>query len=121
MQREMGFLLAPIHARLFFLKPSTAIIENGGRYRLAKQSLKTFHHEVELTVFDRGKQGKRHFPQSKGVLTMSQGYGIGIGYDNAWTARKEAKGPPENPWSIAKRVSILRRPLFSFYFQRPSH
>ena len=81
---------------IIFLKPSTAIIENGDAIVLPKIS-DDVHHEVELTVL-LGKQGK-NIPQSK-AFDYVEGYGIGLDMTMR-DLQKEAKAAG-NPWSIAK-------------------
>ncbi len=92
--KEMGSS-AP-SSPIIFLKPSTAIIENGAPIILPKIS-DDVHHEVELTVL-LGKQGK-NIPQSK-AFDYVDGYGIGLDMTMR-DLQIEAKSAG-NPWSIAK-------------------
>ncbi|MGA9406178.1 MAG: fumarylacetoacetate hydrolase family protein [Bacteroidota bacterium] len=92
--KEMGST-AP-SSPIIFLKPSTAIIENGHAIVLPKIS-DDVHHEVELTVL-LGRQGK-NIPQSK-ALDYVEGYGIGL--DMTMRDRQKEARAAGNPWSIAK-------------------
>ena len=92
--KEMG--AAAPSSPIIFLKPSTAIIENGEAIVLPKIS-DDVHHEVELTVL-LGKEGK-NIPQSK-AFDYVAGYGIGLDMTMR-DLQKEAKAAG-NPWSIAK-------------------
>ncbi len=81
---------------MIFLKPPTAIIENGGDIILPPLS-KNVHHEVELTVLI-GAAGK-NIPKSD-AMNYVAGYGIGLDMtmrDKQSEAKKEG-----SPWSIAK-------------------
>ncbi len=81
---------------IIFLKPSTAIIENGVDIVLPPLS-KNVHHEVELTVLI-GRSGK-NISKSEAMNHVA-GYGIGLDMtmrDKQSEAKKEG-----NPWSIAK-------------------
>jgi len=92
--KEMG-ATAPA-SPIIFLKPSTAIIENGDPIVLPKMS-NDVHHEVELTVL-LGKQGK-NIPQSRAFEHIA-GYGIGL--DMTMRDRQKEAKAAGNPWSIAK-------------------
>ena len=92
--KEMGSS-APT-SPIIFLKPSTAIIENGEPIVLPRMS-NDVHHEVELTVL-LGKQGK-NIPQSKAFDCVA-GYGIGL--DMTMRDRQKEAKADGNPWSIAK-------------------
>jgi 5-carboxymethyl-2-hydroxymuconate isomerase len=92
--KEMG-AAAPT-SPIIFLKPSTAIIENGEAIVLPTIS-DDVHHEVELTVL-LGKQGK-DIPQSK-AFDYVAGYGIGL--DMTMRDRQKEAKAAGNPWSIAK-------------------
>jgi acylpyruvate hydrolase len=92
--KEMGSS-APA-SPIIFLKPSTAIIENGKPIVLPKMS-DDVHHEVELTVL-LGKQGK-NILQSK-AFDFVAGYGIGL--DMTMRDRQKEAKAEGNPWSIAK-------------------
>jgi len=92
--KEMG--AAAPSSPIIFLKPSTAIIENGDDIVLPKIS-NDVQHEVELTVLI-GKQG-RNISQSEAFSYVA---GFGIGLDMTMRdLQKEAKAAG-NPWSIAK-------------------
>ncbi len=92
--KEMG-ATAPT-SPIIFLKPSTAIIENGEPIVLPTIS-DDVHHEVELTVL-LGKQGK-NIPQSR-AFNYVAGYGIGL--DMTMRDRQKEAKAAGNPWSIAK-------------------
>ena len=92
--KEMGSK-AP-SSPIIFLKPSTAIIENGQPIVLPQMS-KDVHHEVELTVL-LGKRGK-NIPREN-AYEFVEGYGIGLDMTMR-DLQKEAKAAG-NPWSIAK-------------------
>ncbi len=92
--KEMG--AAAPSSPIIFLKPPTAIIENGDAIVLPKIS-DDVHHEVELTVL-LGKRGK-NIPQSK-ALEYVDGYGIGL--DMTMRDRQKEARAAGNPWSIAK-------------------
>jgi 5-carboxymethyl-2-hydroxymuconate isomerase len=79
-----------------FLKPSTAIIDDGEPIVLPKLSHE-IHHEVELTVLI-GKKGK-NVAQSEAYEVVA-GYGIGLDMTMR-DVQKEAKNAG-NPWTIAK-------------------
>ena len=81
---------------IIFLKPSTAIIEDGQPIVLPRMS-KNVHHEVELTVL-LGKRG-RNVPQEK-AYDHVEGFGVGLDMTMR-DVQKEAK-VAGNPWSIAK-------------------
>ena len=81
---------------IIFLKPSTAIIEDGQPIVMPKMS-KDVHHEVELTVL-LGKRGK-NIPREK-AYEFVDGYAIGLDMTMR-DLQKEAKAAG-NPWSIAK-------------------
>ena len=81
---------------IIFLKPSTAVIENGEAIVLPAMS-DDVHHEVELTVL-LGKKGK-NIPQSK-AFDYVEGYGIGL--DMTMRDRQKEAKAAGNPWSIAK-------------------
>ena len=92
--KEMG-AVAP-SSPIIFLKPSTAVIEDGEPIVLPAIS-DDVHHEVELTVL-LGKQGK-NIPQSK-AFDYIAGYGIGL--DMTMRDRQKEAKAAGNPWSIAK-------------------
>ena len=92
--KEMGGTPPP--APVIFLKPSTAIIENGSPIVLPSLS-NDVHHEVELTVL-LGKGG-RNIPRTEAYECVA-GYGIGLDM----TMRDKQKEAKESgsPWAIAK-------------------
>ncbi|HTR80847.1 MAG TPA: fumarylacetoacetate hydrolase family protein [Bacteroidota bacterium] len=81
---------------IIFLKPSTAIIENGAPIVIPKFSDEV-HHEVELTVLI-GRKGKQ--------IAQSDAYdfvvGYGIGLDMTMRDRQKEARAAGNPWTIAK-------------------
>jgi acylpyruvate hydrolase len=81
---------------IIFLKPTSAVIENGTPIILPKIS-KNVHHEVELTVLI-GKHGK-NIPQSDAMEYVA-GYGVGLDMTMRDKQNEAKKGG--NPWSIAK-------------------
>ncbi len=81
---------------VFFLKPPTAIIQNGGSVVLPSVS-KDVHHEVELTVLI-GTGGK-NIPQDK-ALSHVAGYGVGLDM-TLRDVQSEAK-KKGLPWTLAK-------------------
>ncbi|MGA7160420.1 MAG: fumarylacetoacetate hydrolase family protein [Bacteroidota bacterium] len=106
--KEMGG--TPSTSPIIFLKPSTAIVENGDAIVLPKIS-EDVHHEVELTVLI-GKQGK-NIPQSK-ALDYVEGYGIGL--DMTMRDRQKEARTAGNPWSIAKGFDTSA-PLSPFIYK----
>ena len=106
--KEMGG--TPPTSPIIFLKPSTAIIENGDAIVLPKMS-EDVHHEVELTVL-LGKHGK-NIPQSK-ALDYVEGYGIGL--DMTMRDRQKEARAAGNPWSIAKGFDTSA-PLSPFIYK----
>ena len=92
--KEMGGVLQK--EPIIFLKPTSAIIENGQNIIIPKMSTNV-HHEVELTVLI-GRQGK-NIPQSE-ALNYIAGYGVGLDMtmrDKQLEAKKAG-----NPWAVAK-------------------
>jgi acylpyruvate hydrolase len=86
----------PPTSPVFFLKPTTAIVHNGGDVVLPSIS-HDVHHEVELTVLI-GKDGST-IPQSSAVDHIA-GYGIGLDMtlrDIQAEAKKRGL-----PWTLAK-------------------
>ncbi|MFK7845066.1 MAG: fumarylacetoacetate hydrolase family protein [Rhodothermales bacterium] len=81
---------------MVFLKPSTALVRNGGLVRLPAAS-SNVHHEVELVVVI-GKQG-RDIAEAD-TLSYVGGYGIGLDM-TARDIQAEAK-KKGHPWSVAK-------------------
>jgi len=81
---------------VFFLKPTTAIVKNGGDVVLPSVS-HDVHHEVELTVLI-GKDGK-NIPQ-KSAMEYVAAYGVGLDMtlrDVQNDAKKKGL-----PWTLAK-------------------
>jgi 2-keto-4-pentenoate hydratase/2-oxohepta-3-ene-1,7-dioic acid hydratase in catechol pathway len=92
--KEMGSSVAS--SPIIFLKPSSAVIENGEPIVLPKMST-NIHHEVELTVLI-GKSG-RNIPKPEAMNYVS---GFGVGLDMTMRdVQLEAK-QKGMPWSIAK-------------------
>ncbi len=83
-------------APVFFLKPSTALLPDGGSIRIPSLSNEC-HHEVELTVLI-GKEGK-NIPE-RDALRYVAGYGVGLDMtlrDLQAEAKKHGL-----PWAAAK-------------------
>ncbi len=81
---------------MVFLKPSTALVGDGGQVILPAQS-KDVHHEVELVVV-LGKQGK-NIPEAE-ALSYVIAYAVGLDMTaRDIQGRAKAKG---HPWSVAK-------------------
>ena len=92
--REMN---APIpESPVFFLKPPTAVIRDGGIIRIPSIS-KDLHHEVEMTVLI-GRGGK-NIPKTE-ALDHVAGYGIGLDM-TLRDVQSEAK-KKGLPWTLAK-------------------
>ncbi|HAP35266.1 MAG TPA: acylpyruvase [Bacteroidetes bacterium] len=81
---------------IIFLKPTSAIIENGQNIVIPKMS-NNVHHEVELTVLI-GKQGK-NIPQSE-ALNYVAGYGVGL--DMTMRDKQSEAKKAGNPWAVSK-------------------
>lgn len=81
---------------MVFLKPSTAVIRNGGTVRLPSQS-HDVHHEVELVAVI-GKEG-REIPEGQ-ALDYVAGYAVGLDM-TARDLQNQAK-EKRHPWSVAK-------------------
>ena len=81
---------------MVFLKPSTALVRNGGTVILPAQSSE-IHHEVELVVVV-GKGGK-DIPEHDALACVA-GYGVGLDM-TARDLQAEAK-KKGHPWSVAK-------------------
>ena len=81
---------------MVFLKPSTALVRDGGAVVLPPQSAEV-HHEVELVAVI-GKAGK-NIPADQ-AMTHLCGYGVGLDM----TARdlQAAAKKKGHPWSVAK-------------------
>ncbi|MDP1675740.1 MAG: fumarylacetoacetate hydrolase family protein [Bacteroidota bacterium] len=92
--KEMGGI--PQKEPIIFLKPTSAIIENGEKIVIPKMS-NNVHHEVELTVLI-GKQGK-NIPQSE-ALNYVAGYGVGL--DMTMRDKQSEAKKAGNPWAVAK-------------------
>jgi len=81
---------------VFFLKPTTALVQDGGDIVLPSIS-RDVHHEVELTVLI-GKNGK-NIPQSS-AMDYVAGYGVGLDMTlRDIQADAKRKGLP---WALAK-------------------
>ena len=81
---------------VFFLKPSTALIPDGGTIFIPSISTDV-HHEVELTVLI-GKNGK-NIPKAN-ALSHVAGYGVGLDMTlRDVQAKAKEKGLP---WTLAK-------------------
>jgi acylpyruvate hydrolase len=103
--KEMGSIVSSIP--VIFLKPTSAVIENGAPIILPKMS-QSVHHEVELTVLI-GKGG-RNIPKSEAMKYVA-GYGVGLDMtmrDVQSEAKKAGK-----PWTTAKGF-YTSAPLSSF-------
>lgn len=83
-------------APVFFLKPTTAIIGEGGAIRIPSIS-KDLHHEVEMTVLI-GRGGKNILKGN--ALNHIAGYGIGLDM-TLRDVQSEAK-KKGLPWTLAK-------------------
>jgi 5-carboxymethyl-2-hydroxymuconate isomerase len=81
---------------IFFLKPSTALVADGGTVLIPSIS-RNVHHEVELTVLI-GTTGKNIPPAS--ALGYVAGYGVGLDM-TLRDVQDEAKNKGL-PWSLAK-------------------
>ena len=92
--KEMGSA-APA-SPIIFLKPSTAIIENGEPIVIPQLSQEV-HHEVELTVLI-GRKGKNI--SRSGAYDYVEGYGVGL--DMTMRDRQKEAKAAGNPWAIAK-------------------
>jgi len=92
--KEMGGV--PQKEPIIFLKPTSAIIENGQNIVIPKMS-NNVHHEVELTVLI-GKQGK-NIPQSE-ALNYVAGYGVGL--DMTMRDKQSEAKKAGNPWAVSK-------------------
>jgi len=94
--REMGDVVDLPVEPVVFLKPSTALIPDGGTVILPSQS-NDVHHELELVVVI-GEDG-RHIAESE-ALNHVAGYALGLDL----TARdlQAISKANKGPWSIAK-------------------
>lgn len=103
--KEMGSAVAS--TPVIFLKPTSAVIENGQPIVLPAMS-KSVHHEVELTILI-GRYG-RNIPKSEAMRYVA-GYGVGLDMtmrDVQTDAKKAGM-----PWSTAKGF-YTSAPLSSF-------
>lgn len=92
--KEMGGV--PQKEPIIFLKPTSAIIEDGQNIVIPKMS-NNVHHEVELTVLI-GEQGK-NIPQSE-AMNYVAGYGVGL--DMTMRDKQAEAKKAGNPWAVAK-------------------
>ncbi|MEK6565974.1 MAG: fumarylacetoacetate hydrolase family protein [Bacteroidota bacterium] len=81
---------------VIFLKPSTAIIANGGRVLIPSIS-KDVHHEVEMTVLI--GEGGKNIPRDRALKHVA-GYGIGLDM-TLRDVQAEAK-KKSLPWTLSK-------------------
>ncbi len=81
---------------IIFLKPTSAIIEDGQNIIIPKMS-SNVHHEVELTVLI-GRQGK-NIPLSE-AMNYIAGYGVGL--DMTMRDKQSEAKKAGNPWAVAK-------------------
>lgn len=91
---EMG--ANPPRVPIIFLKPSSAIIENGAQIVLPRISADV-QHEVELTVLI-GKRAKNISQEA--AYEFVEGYGVGLDMTMR-DVQREAKNAG-NPWAVAK-------------------
>ena len=92
--KEMGGV--PQKEPIIFLKPTSAIIENGQDIIIPKMS-SNVHHEVELTVLI-GKQGKNILQSD--AMNYVAGYGVGL--DMTMRDKQSEAKKAGNPWAVAK-------------------
>jgi 2-keto-4-pentenoate hydratase/2-oxohepta-3-ene-1,7-dioic acid hydratase in catechol pathway len=83
-------------APVFFLKPSTALVADGGVVKIPPIS-KDMHHEVELTVLI-GKGGA-HIPESDARAHVA---GFGVGLDMTLRDVQSEAKKKGLPWALAK-------------------
>lgn len=83
-------------APVFFMKPSTALVADGGVVRLPSVS-KDMHHEVELTLLI-GKGGSR-IPESEARSHIA---GFGVGLDMTLRDVQAEAKKKGLPWTLAK-------------------
>ena len=81
---------------VFFLKPTTALVQSGGEVVLPSIS-RDVHHEVELTVLI-GRDGK-NVPQGS-AMEFVAGYGVGL--DMTLRDIQAAAKKKGLPWTLAK-------------------
>jgi len=91
---EMGHPIP--EAPSFFLKPTSAVIEDGGVIVLPPESNRV-DHEVELTIFI-GKRGRR--VSVKDAPRLIAGYGVGV--DVSARDIQIADMKQGNPWTVSK-------------------
>ncbi len=92
--KEMGGV--PQKEPIIFLKPTSAIIENGQDIIIPKMSTNV-HHEVELTVLI-GKQGKNI--SQLDAMKYVAGYGVGL--DMTMRDKQSEAKKAGNPWTVSK-------------------
>jgi len=92
---------------VFFMKPTTALIPDGGSIEIPSIS-RDVHHEVEMTVLI-GKGGK-NIPQETALQHVA-GYGIGLDMTMR-DVQSEAKKKGQ-PWTLAKGFDTSA-PISSF-------
>ncbi len=92
--RELGNAVP--EAPILFLKPSSALVGNGGRILLPPQS-SDVHHEAELVVVI--GQGGKNIPASK-ALRYVDGYAAGLDMTARDLQAEAKKGGL--PWTVAK-------------------
>jgi 2-keto-4-pentenoate hydratase/2-oxohepta-3-ene-1,7-dioic acid hydratase in catechol pathway len=92
--KEMGHEIPSAPA--FFLKPTSALLEDGGVILLPPES-KRVDYEVELVIFI-GKRG--HRVPVKDALALVSGYGVGI--DVSARDIQIADMKQMNPWTVSK-------------------
>ena len=83
-------------APVFFLKPSTALVADGGSVRIPSIS-KDLHHEVEMTVLI--GTGGSHIPPSEARTHIA---GIGVGLDMTLRDVQADAKKKGLPWALAK-------------------
>lgn len=83
-------------APVFFMKPSTALVSDGGVVRIPSIS-KDMHHEVELTVLI--GTGGRHIPESEARKHIA---GFGVGLDMTLRDVQAEAKKKGLPWTLAK-------------------
>lgn len=83
-------------APVFFMKPSTALVANGGVVRIPRIS-NDMHHEVELTVLI--GTGGSNIPESEAVKHIA---GFGVGLDMTLRDVQAEAKKKGLPWTLAK-------------------
>jgi 2-keto-4-pentenoate hydratase/2-oxohepta-3-ene-1,7-dioic acid hydratase in catechol pathway len=94
--REMGDVAAPPAEPVVFLKPSTALVPDGGTVVLPRQSADV-HHELELVAVVR--TAGRHIAEADALRHVAA-YALGLDL-TARDLQAQAKAS-KGPWSIAK-------------------